>query len=309
MYQTIMDAMQALAEAGSIFGLVNPQKGESEFQLALGGKLQEMTESDGWTWRYGGDKEEPFETAALPNEKRIKVDIVGRHPDKGMVAIELKYVKASTRRGGAPNDPPAFPYDIAKDCLRLDLLRAGHCKPVGKPVPLPIPENLQTYAIAMTDWPNYWQGSKPNWEKNRHGGGKGKTFIDTYMELIPEVIVLEAEPTGYPRAPVSKKRVWIDVRNNMYVASVTYDRRGEVWKSFETGSGQFVDGAAVFKDTSGHPAWSWTYVMVHDIQSNRMSILSHVHQVTGGWTTTFKMDGDVINKFLTAQAMQRLGSA
>ncbi len=129
------------------------------------------------------------------------------------------------------------------------------------------------------------------------------------MELIPEVIVLEAEPVGYPRAPVSKKRVWIDVRNNMYVASVTYDRRGEVWKSFETGSGQFVDGSTVFKDASGHPAWSWTYVMVHDIQSNRMSILSHVHQVTGGYTTSFIPEGDVVNKYLTAQAMQRLGSA
>ena len=154
-----------------------------------------------------------------------------------------------------------------------------------------------------------WQGSRPNWEKNRHGGGKGKTFIDTYMEFIPEVIVLEAEPVGYPRAPVSKKRVWIDVRNNMYVASVTYDRRGEVWKSFETGSGQFVDGNTVFKDASGHPAWSWTYVMVHDIQSNRMSILSHVKEVTGGYQTSFSPDGDVLNKYLTVQAMQRLGSA
>ncbi|WP_029920831.1 DUF1329 domain-containing protein [Nevskia soli] len=154
-----------------------------------------------------------------------------------------------------------------------------------------------------------WKGSLPNWERPRHGGGKGKTFLDTYMELIPECIVVEAEPVGYPRAPVSKKRVWIDVRNNMYVSSITYDRRGEVWKSFETGSGQFVDGNAVFKDTSGHPAWSWTHVLVHDIQSNRMSILAHVREVKGGYQTTFNMDGDVVNKFFTVQAMQRLGAA
>jgi hypothetical protein len=95
----------------------------------------------------------------------------------------------------------------------------------------------------------------------------------------------------------------------MYVASVTYDRRGEVWKSFETGSGQFVDGNTVFKDSSGYPAWSWTYVMCHDIQSNRMSILSHVKEVTGGYKTTFSPDGDVLNKYLTVQAMQRLGTA
>jgi hypothetical protein len=93
------------------------------------------------------------------------------------------------------------------------------------------------------------------------------------------------------------------------VASVTFDRRGEVWKSFETGSGQFVDGSVVFKDTSGYPAWSWTYVMVHDIQSNRMSILSHVHEVQGGYVTTFDMGGDAVDRYLTVQAMQRLGSA
>jgi hypothetical protein len=80
----------------------------------------------------------------------------------------LKYVVKAKNRGGAPADPPAFPYDVAKDCLRLDLLRAGHCKPVGKPVAFPVPNNLQTYAIAMTDWHNYWRGSKPKggWATN-----------------------------------------------------------------------------------------------------------------------------------------------
>ena len=43
----------------------------------------------------------------------------------------------------------------------------------------------------------------------------------------------DSEPTGYPRAPVSKKRIWIDVRNGMYVAYNTFDRRGEIWKTFE----------------------------------------------------------------------------
>jgi hypothetical protein len=88
------------------------------------------------------------------------------------VAIELKYVKASPSRGGAPSNPPAFPYDVAKDCLRLDLLRAGKCKPAGKP----IPDNLQTYAIAMTDWPDYWQDSKPKggWAANFYNAIRSK---------------------------------------------------------------------------------------------------------------------------------------
>jgi hypothetical protein len=35
MYQTIVDAMQALAEAGWIFGLESSKDGEREFQLAV----------------------------------------------------------------------------------------------------------------------------------------------------------------------------------------------------------------------------------------------------------------------------------
>src|SRR3546814_10584723 len=58
-----------------------------------------------------------------------------------------------------------------------------------------------------------WHGTSKNWELPVHGGPKGQTFFDTNFSMCPECIVLEAEPTGYPRAPVGKKRVWIDVRN------------------------------------------------------------------------------------------------
>ena len=91
MHQTIVDAMQALADAELIF------KNEDEFQREFGKKLERMTGSDGWKRRYGSGNEEQFETAALLNEKTIEVDVVGRHPDIGMVAIELKYVMGSGR--------------------------------------------------------------------------------------------------------------------------------------------------------------------------------------------------------------------
>jgi hypothetical protein len=52
------------------------------------------------------------------------------------------------------------------------------------------------------------------------------------------------------------------------------------------------------------------HVMSHDIQANRMSLLNHVRGVTGGYQTAFSDQGqDVYNKYLTVQAMQRLGSA
>ncbi|MEH2499915.1 hypothetical protein V1294_006394 [Bradyrhizobium sp. AZCC 1678] len=44
MYQTIVDAMQALAESRSIFGLESSKDGEREFQLALGDKLEQIVD-------------------------------------------------------------------------------------------------------------------------------------------------------------------------------------------------------------------------------------------------------------------------
>jgi hypothetical protein len=54
MFQTISDAMISLGESGLIFGSENPQKGESEFQLALSRKLTQLTAPDGWVWRHSG---------------------------------------------------------------------------------------------------------------------------------------------------------------------------------------------------------------------------------------------------------------
>ena len=154
---------------------------------------------------------------------------------------------------------------------------------------------------------NFFGGHHDNWEKPTHGGPKDQTFFDTYMELVPECIVLESEPTGYARAPVGKRRVWIDVRNQMYVAYVTYDRRGEIWKSFEPHYALQTNDKLTNMD-GAHPAWSWSSVHSHDVQSNRMSRFQQVKTVTGGYKTNYNPgDVDVYNKFLTVQAMQRLG--
>ena len=155
---------------------------------------------------------------------------------------------------------------------------------------------------------NWLGGSRKNWEKQRHGGPKGKTFFETYMQLVPEVIQLEATPDGYPRAPVSKKIVYIDARNGQFCGYNTYDRRGELWKSFEPGMSQFKDGNTVFKEANGHPAWSWVHVISHDIQSNRMSLLNHIQQDGSGLKTTFDdPDGNAYNRYLTTQSLTRLG--
>ncbi|MEM8660199.1 MAG: DUF1329 domain-containing protein, partial [Pseudomonadota bacterium] len=153
---------------------------------------------------------------------------------------------------------------------------------------------------------NNWMGNNPNYEPAVHGGPEGITFFDQSMELIPETIVVEAEPTGYPRAPVSKKRVWIDTRNMMFVAYVTYDRRGELWKSFEPSFSQYVQGDTVKMD-GDHPVWSWTHVHSHDIQTNRMSRLYQAQEIRGGFKSGYN-EGDLYERYMTVPALRRLGS-
>ncbi|MES1945541.1 hypothetical protein PC39_15539 [Salinisphaera sp. PC39] len=155
-----------------------------------------------------------------------------------------------------------------------------------------------------------WHGERhENWHMPVHGGPKDQTFFDIEMELVPETAVVEAEPTGYPRSPVGKKRVWIDVRNQMYVAYVTYDRKGNIWKSFEPGYSQYVDGDTAYKASDGNVVWSWTHVMSHDFQSNRMSRFIQAKEVSGGYPARYETHGeDVYNKYLTTSAMRRLGA-
>lgn len=153
-----------------------------------------------------------------------------------------------------------------------------------------------------------WTGdADENWERGVHGGPNGQTFFDTKMELCPEVIVIEAEPIGYPRAPVSKKRVYVDARNMMFIGYVTYDRRGEIWKSFEPSFSQFANNGVQEMD-GDHTAWSWTHVHSHDVQSNRMSRFLQSKQIAGGHRSVYNMGSDVYSRYLTPQAIRRFGT-
>jgi hypothetical protein len=153
-----------------------------------------------------------------------------------------------------------------------------------------------------------WWGDKNNWEPPVHGGPQGTTFWETSVELCPEVLVVEAEPTGYPRAPVGKKRVWLDVRNMAYVAYVTFDRKGDLWKTFEVGWSQRVKGSAVDKDKTGNPVWGPTQVHSYDVQSGRMSRLYLAQQLSNGLKAEYDGPADAYDKYLTEQAIRRLGT-
>ena len=162
--------------------------------------------------------------------------------------------------------------------------------------------------LAMVNG-NWHGGRHENWEVPVHGGPEGQTFYDSSMEMVPEVIFFETSPVKYPRSPVGKKLVGVDARNGMYTHYLTFDRKGAVWKSFETAFGQYSDGDTVLKQDNGDPIWSWQWVMSFDSQTGRMSRFNQAREVTGGYQSRHNTGGeDVYNKYLTAQAMRRLGA-
>jgi hypothetical protein len=153
-----------------------------------------------------------------------------------------------------------------------------------------------------------WWGDNANWDAPVQGGPLGQTFFETNYEMCPECIVVDSEPVGYPRAPVGKKRVWIDTRNMEFIACHTYDRRGELFKSFEPIFSQYEKGNLRDMDHTGKNAtWSWTGVLCHDVQTNRMSRFHQNKEIQGGIKSARNVEG-MYEKFLTEQAVSRLGS-
>lgn len=152
-----------------------------------------------------------------------------------------------------------------------------------------------------------WNPAHPNWQHPTHGGPKGVTFYDTTVELVPEAIIVEAEPIQFPRAPVSRKRVWFDARTLLPIGMVSYDRRGEPYRSFDGAYGLYQSGDKSFMD-GAHPYWSWTHVHAFDIQSGRMTRFEQVRAIDGGHVTSVN-DPDVYDRYLTMAAITRLGSS
>ena len=152
-----------------------------------------------------------------------------------------------------------------------------------------------------------WDSSDENWEGTTHGGAKGDTFWDTKVELIPEAIVAEAEPTGYARAPVSKKRVWFDARTGLPLMMLTFDRKGEMWKTFD-GAYSVYDNKGKQVMDGAYPYWSWTHVHAFDIQTSHMSRLKQVRKIAGGHTWWVNKGTEIYNKFLTKSALRRMGT-
>ena len=154
---------------------------------------------------------------------------------------------------------------------------------------------------------NGWNAEHPNWEHGTHGGARGETFWDTTVELVPEAVLTEAEPVAFSRAPVSKKRVWFDMRNMMPIGMVTYDRKGKIFRSFDGAYSVYESGDRAFMD-GAHPYWSWTHVHSFDAQTRRMTRLEQVRQLQDGLETAVN-DPATYERYLTRNALRRIGGS
>lgn len=150
-----------------------------------------------------------------------------------------------------------------------------------------------------------WTSDHPNWEHKTHGGPGANLFWDQRVELVPEVIVIDAEPIRYPRAPVGRKRVWFDARTLVPFQMVSFDRRGELFRHFDASFASYDDGRARVMDGK-QPYWSWATAHAYNVQTRRMTRLEQVREVAGGHTMRVN-DPSVYEKYLTTAAMQRLG--
>lgn len=151
-----------------------------------------------------------------------------------------------------------------------------------------------------------WRDEEANWEHKTHGGPKGLTFWDMDVEFVPEAIVIEAEPIRFPRAPISRKQVWFDARTLLPLTMVSFDRRGEMFRSFD-GAFSLYQAATGSVTDGAHPYWSWTMLHAHDIQTNRMTRMEQVREISGGHRMLVN-DLSVYDHYLTRDALLRLGS-
>lgn len=151
-----------------------------------------------------------------------------------------------------------------------------------------------------------WNAEHKNWEHGTHGGKKGTSFWDATVELIPEAIIVEAEPTKFPRAPVSKKRVWFDARNQIVVGMLTYDRRGQPYRSFDGAYSLYESGDKKFMDGK-HPYWSWCHVTASNVQTGSVTRLEQVKVIEAHQSGA--NDPEMYDRYLTQGALMRLGSA
>ena len=152
-----------------------------------------------------------------------------------------------------------------------------------------------------------WHPDNENWRPPLVGGKQDQSYFYVGKSLIPEVVVFEGEPVGYPSAPVSKRRIYMDVRNMGAGSAITFDRKGDMWKGFEGGGGQAKTATQEILAKDGRPEWSWWWAISHDVQRNDVTRFHHGETCRGGAKSVLDPEEDIAQNYMTEQALRRLG--
>lgn len=137
---------------------------EKDFEQTLAEKLRSMGQDWNWSNQAGHANNERIilQTDHWLNQNNIIPDIVGSK-NRDLILIEVKYIPVN-QRTGRPQDPPAFPYDILKDCLKLEMALENEARHARHP-------NIAFgLCIGLTNWRPYWTPGDHNgisgWSRN-----------------------------------------------------------------------------------------------------------------------------------------------
>jgi len=146
------------------------------------------------------------------------------------------------------------------------------------------------------------------WLFKNCGGQSGNKYFRTWMELVPETIIVDYEPVKYPRAPISKKRTWFDARTMQPLVTNTYDRQGKLWQQWEGGFAWYdkADGGVDWPSSAPDKFWWWAHVHAYDVQNETLAKLQLTPEVTGGYTIRIN-DPAIFNEFCSMSALRRMG--
>ncbi len=139
------------------------------------------------------------------------------------------------------------------------------------------------------------------------GGKTGKKYFRTFIELVPEVYVVDAKPVGYPNCPYGKKRIWYDARTGNGPTYVMYDHEDRLFHQCEN----------LFGCAEANPGTKWPEgipehfsglfnMHMYDYKSGRMSRMGLVPKIAGGFITKYN-DSKTYDDFCTLEAIRRLG--
>jgi len=81
-----------------------------------------------------------------------------------------------------------------------------------------------------------------------------------------------------------------------------------MWKGFEGGGGQAQTGTQQMLTKDGRLEWSWWWAMSHDVQKGNVTRFHHGKTCRGNWESALDPEEDIVEQYMTKQALRSLGS-